>query len=554
MHKKMRIKKIKLKWLVPALVVALSSLYIPSFQANAERCPALKVIFARGSGAPLEDNEDYQNFKNSMTEKLNLIDLDYEISDLDYPAVGIDNIVVAAGAYFGAGESYEFGKSVDTGVKKLINIVNNTCPNTKFVVAGYSQGAMVVSKALPSLKANKIIYAATFGDPKIYLPEGEGISPPACRNENLSNYRISVPDCYAYEGMLGSYRPYQPEEFIDKLGTWCNRFDILCSSYFGISSHVSYVNDGLYEDASKLIFAKVTNAFNIPNHYVSLHDTAILIDATSSMYKLIAKYKIEALRLARETLENGGRVALYDFRDLNDPYQPVQHCSFDTCTMEVFEEELRTIFCNNGGDDEESLLSASFTVMNELNWKAGATKSLVVLTDAGFHSPDIDDVSLDDVVRLSKSIDPVNFYIITTPEEIETYQYLAEATDGAVVNVDGDLSLLTDEILARFDSLPRVEENDDPNLLPSLEVLNVEDNFDGVVTVRFNSSGEKTLVILNDAVLGVTEENFITLSGLDRTVSNTLRLVPLSENRRGIGVEVGLGTILVPKAPDTGAL
>ena len=67
----------------------------------------------------------------------------------------------------------------------------------------------------------------------------------------------------------------------------------------------------------------------------------------------------------------------------------------------------------NGGDIQESLLSAAYRLMQEQNWKLGSTKSLVVLTDAGYLMPDRDGVTLDDVVTLSKSIDPVNFYIIT---------------------------------------------------------------------------------------------------------------------------------------------
>jgi hypothetical protein len=41
---------------------------------------------------------------------------------------------------------------------------------------------------------------------------------------------------------------------------------------------------------------------------------------------LIEKYKTEAIRLAKETLGSGGRVALYDYRDLADPYIPHAYC------------------------------------------------------------------------------------------------------------------------------------------------------------------------------------------------------------------------------------
>ena len=50
---------------------------------------------------------------------------------------------------------------------------------------------------------------------------------------------------------------------------------------------------------------------------------------------------------------------------------------------------------------------------------------------------------------LSKKIDPVNFYIITTPEHYGDYESLAQATDGAVMTLADDLSILTDTIMER---------------------------------------------------------------------------------------------------------
>ena len=547
-------KKItKMWWVLIAIALIFGGLHLPYGQARAENCPTVRIVFARGSGATRNNNADYQNFKSTLEDKLRLISLDYDFIDLDYPAIGVDNASTLLGAYFGAGESYDFGKSINNGVAELRKLINNTCPETKYVVAGYSQGAIVVSKALSSLRSDKIIYVATFGDPKIYLPEGKGAVPPACSNQNLSNYRIYVPDCFAYEGLLGSNKPYQPEDYIDKLGTWCNKYDIFCSSYYSINSHVSYISDNLYEDASKLIFAKITESFGIHNDYVSPHDTAILIDSTGSMSGLINKYKAEALRLAEKTLESGGRVALYDYRDLEDPYHPVEHCNFTTCTLEKFQSELNTIVANGGGDTPESLLSSSYTMMQKLEWKRGATKSVVVLTDAGFHSPDLDGKTFADVVALSKSIDPVNFYIITTSDVAPQYNELAKATGGDVATTLDDLSILTDTIMARYDSLPRVEESLFSEELPEIEVLNIEDEPGGSISIRFKTSGVRTMVILNDYVLGITEEDFIVIEGLNREAVNNVALVPLSNNRRGTSVRLEIpAQLIIPKAPDTG--
>ena len=564
--------KIKLRFLVLAGLVAcgaMSGAY--SAKVNAENCPEVKVIFARGSGGERWTDPNYIAFRDSISAKLDQLGVNYQVEDLDYPAIGMDieNFWAVLGAYFGAGESYEFGRSVDEGVLQLIQEVNHECPGTKYVLGGYSQGAMTISKSLHSLNADKIIYAATFGDPKLYLPEGEGLIPAACRNENLSDYRVYVPDCRAYEGMLGSYRPYEPLAYAGKLGTWCNKHDIFCSSYLNLNSHLAYISDNLYEDASKMIAAKVQAALGIEKTLYTAHDTAILIDSTGSMSELIDQYKQEALNLAEKTLSAGGRVALYDYRDLNDPYHPVKHCDFETCNMEVLRTEMENIQVDGGGDTPESLLSASFSVMKELSWKLGATKSLVVLTDAGYHSPDLDGVTFYDVKKLSQEIDPVNFYIITPSENMALYEELAVATDGKVVNSASDLSELTEEIMERFDSLPRVEEDaSEVQVLPSLTIAGVENISDTETKITFETDAVKILVAINDAVIGIADGNSITISELDRTRENVVSLVPMSDSRRGFaktvvidgwgemggeGSGVGSSSTVIPKAPDTGA-
>ncbi|MDO5474767.1 MAG: cutinase family protein [Candidatus Saccharibacteria bacterium] len=543
-------QKIKYKFLILAVAFSLLAATPPRPVAHASGCPDLRIVFARGSGEERWTNINYLDFKSKIQEKLATTSLSYEFIDLDYPAVGVDEIGTALGAFFSGGKSYKFGDSVNTGVNNLVRLVNSGCAETKYILGGYSQGAMVISKSLPKLKEDKIIYVATFGDPKIYLPEGFGMVPIACSGEGLSSYRMYVPDCQAFIGLLGANIPYHPENMTGKVGTWCNKSDIFCSSHFSISDHVSYVSDGLYNDASKVIFDKICKAFSVDNKVSSPHDTVIILDSTGSMSAMIEKYKAEALRLASETLKVGGRVALYDYRDLSDPYEPVEHCNFETCTLETFKNALDSIEVDGGGDTNESLLSASLYIMNSLKWRFGATKSAVVLTDAPFLLPDRDGVTLDDVIRLSKEIDPVNFYIITDPELEEDYTELATRTDGMVVTDFGKLSLLTNYILDRYDSLPRVEEGPSEEL-PSIEVLEVIDNLDEV-SVRFDSSSGRALIILNDVILGIVEGNEFYINELSRDTENVINLVPLTDNLRGEGTTIHLETKVIPKAPDTG--
>lgn len=538
-------------------------------------CPDVKVIFARGSGGERFTSGHYLAFKNALETKLKTTNLNYEFDDLDYPAVSIDigdgHLGTLLGAYIGGGDAYEFGDSVHAGTARLVDDINNdTCKNTKYVLGGYSQGAVVLLNGLSQIDSNRIIYIATFGDPKIYLPEGAGFVPPACSGKNLSEYRVYVPDCRAHKGILGAREPYVINEYQGKVGTWCNKYDILCSSHFSIKSHTGYAEDGLYEDASRFIFSKIGAEFGITNQYTSPHDTAILIDSTDSMENLIADYKAEALRLAKKTLDAGGRVALYDYRDLSDKYTPVQRCSFETCTLETFEKGLDEIDTYAGGDAPESLLSASFQVMKELNWNIGSTKSLVILTDDGYHSPDLDGTTFYDVQKLSKQIDPVNFYIITREFKTELYTTLAEATGGAVASTLDDLGLLTDTIMERYDSLPKVEEEYEDEkrdvALPVIEISGVEWVAQDSVRVSYNNSGEMAVVILNDGILGLTQEKEFTITGLKSGVKNILTLVPVSNEWRGEAVtidfndNIGMNSserkdsmmdFVIPKAPDT---
>lgn len=553
--------KIKVRVSLMALLMVVAAVPF-SMDVKAAACPNLRVVFARGSGGERWKDANYLAYKTAIESKLETTGLSYEFIDLDYPAVGIgvDKLDTTLGALVGSGEAYEFGKSVKQGVKNLDKLINNDgCPTTKYVLGGYSQGAMVLSRAISTagFNADKLIYAATFGDPKLYLPEGAGAMPAACRGENLSDYRMYVPECHAYKGLLGANAPYEPSVFTGKVGAWCNKRDVMCSSRLSVRDHVGYVADDLYEDASKVIFDKICTEFGLTNTITSPHDTAILIDSTGSMSGLIAQYKAEALKLAERTLAAGGRVALYDYRDYQEGYKARQRCNFESCTIEAFTAGLNAITADGGGDTPESLLASSIQVMQELEWKRGAVKSVVVLTDAGYHDPDYDlgGTTRLDVVRLSKQIDPVNFYVITTAGKVGAYETLATETGGRVVSSADDLTELTEYIMGRYDALPRVEESEDSAVLPVLSIKSVEGSGSGV-TVRFSSSSERILVILNDAMLGVVNGDAVTIDGLDITQENILRLVPLGDDVRGEGVEVNLGVVLggsaIPKAPNTG--
>ena len=267
------------------------------------------------------------------------------------------------------------------------------------------------------------------------------------------------------------------------------------------------------------------------------------------MNKIIEVYRDEVFEMAKATLESGGRVALFDYRDLEFGYEPVEHCNFETCTLEVFKNELYSIEIEGGGDEPESMLSASLHAMNTLDWKFGATKSIVVVTDIYYLEPDRDGTVLDDVVKLSKRIDPVHFYLATDVDERERLTPLAERTGGEVVTSPRRLHSLIDEIIQMNDGLPKVIEPETESEIatkPTLEIVNYEIS-DGRIVLEVSGDMTNTIVILNDSILGMTSENRIQITDIDTTFQNTITLLPINNEIKGEAKEM----VLSPNAETT---
>lgn len=440
-----------------ALILGNSCLSASTAPAWATSCDDVQFIFARGSGEALGDVSE-QSWRENIEAKVQGSELKYSFYELgtapqngaQYPAVAVSGSTAAlghlVGAYVSAGQSFEFGKSVLRGrneLKAYLSKVAATCPTTKFVLGGYSQGAMLITGMLDEIDANKIIYIATFGDPKSYYPEGKGNRPDACYGRNLSDYRAYVSDCHAYEGVLGSYRPYQPSAYLGKLGAWCNGQDIMCSSGLQTSDHTAYVARGLYHNATNIIAQKLQQAWpekfapeqTISPADTSPHDMAILLHGGNSDALVIVQYKLAVSRLANQVFSLGGRVALYYYGDyVKSKY--IRLCDF-SCTAEEFNTQLgRITHLYSAVDEFNSGLQTAYHAMEELEWQIGATKSLVLLTRRAYTPVDRYGLTVQDVAELSLTIDPVNIYPITEASELESVTPLATATNGKAYTID----------------------------------------------------------------------------------------------------------------------
>ena len=267
-----------------ALAICITSLTpLASVNSKAVECKDIQAVFARGSGEKAKTNINYQKFKDNLVGVLQSANKSYDLYDLgesnrygyQYPAVSVENLKAITDTYFNAGKNDYFNNSVTAGVKEMHTLyhdITHRCPNTKFILGGYSQGAIVMSRAIRTLDPEKIIYLSTFGDPKLHLPEGEGKDKP-CYHGIHSDYRINVPDCDVEHGILGAQKPYLPNtKFSGKIGTWCNSSDFMCGSFFDplglseinlgkfqfihqnlISGHLAYADRDAYAESAHIV-------------------------------------------------------------------------------------------------------------------------------------------------------------------------------------------------------------------------------------------------------------------------------------------------------------
>ena len=554
------------------------------------KCTDLKIVFARGSGSEIHAT-NYQTYVSAFEKVLAGTGLSYSFYELgessfggfSYPSPGIgistaERFKTSLGALVSGGGSYSYGESVEEGsneAKIFINEYLARCPDSKIVLGGYSQGGQTVSRTLQKVPASKIFYAATFGDPKLYLPEGEGLRPAACENKDLSDYRAFVPDCYVKEGILGGYKPYVSDSnYAGKVGAYCRYHDIICGTITDpdnfYDGHANYKSGGVYELAAWDVYYKLFPKSSTK----AKQNVAILFDRTASMGSMILKYKAEAIKTARKIMDNGGSVALYTYGDLRE-IEAEKLCGFNECSLEELESKINQIKLYGGDDEPESLLSASYTLMNELKWDTGANKSVIAITDASFHNPDIDQTTLAEVIKLSKEIDPVNFYILTNSASAEGYTELARETNGKIFidEVEEDFENIEKSVLSHSES--QIIDTPVSRDLTDILSLSAEKTSSSSVKLEFTTDAFKVILSLNDEILGFldADKTEIELTDLDFFKENRLSLVPISSNgfkgnakTLDLNAETSAGrgntsessissssSALLPKAPNSGA-
>ncbi|OBJ88688.1 cutinase family protein [Mycobacterium sp. 1245852.3] len=148
--------------LAATVLTACSSPLCPPISASASPCPDIEVTFARGTAEPPGVGGVGQAFIDSLRSQVRGRSLG--VYPVNYPADGD----FAPSASAGAGDAHAHVQSM---------VAN--CPNTKLVLGGYSQGAMVIDlitiaqapiaglipQILTADEADHVAALALFGNP-----------------------------------------------------------------------------------------------------------------------------------------------------------------------------------------------------------------------------------------------------------------------------------------------------------------------------------------------------------------------------------------------------
>lgn len=199
--------------IAPACAVLGGPLNTPA--AQADPCPAVEVVFARGTSQQAGVGQVGQAFIDSLGPQLNGRSMG--VYPVNYPG------------------TMAFASSAQTGADDVVAHVRDMmarCPGTRLVLGGFSQGAGVMDLAAPTLppQANDHVAAiALFGNPT---------SPLAA---NLSG---------------ATFPPIGPP-YDAKTIDLCADGDPACSGGGNIMAHTTYVTSGMTAQAANYVAARL---------------------------------------------------------------------------------------------------------------------------------------------------------------------------------------------------------------------------------------------------------------------------------------------------------
>lgn len=401
-------------------------------------CTDVQFIGVRGSGENPPDPSEHGMgaLVGPMADKAAALATDgatVSFYGLPYTAASADTGVFNGNYY----RSEAQGESM---LKSYLDSTVAACPDMKLVVMGYSQGAQVAGNVVAAESASvwtRIAALVMFGDPHF--------NPQAAYDQGTYDPRD--------RGLAGARSLSDFSGRYDKVGSWCNQNDLICQGagwgHSTGSHHASvYINNYATVVAS-FIRKRVGWSWTKPNLPI---DLAFAIDSTGSMSSSISGAEDAASHMASELSAQhvDARVALVDYKDTDqgDPYAAQVDQGF-TGDVSSFQDALGGLVASGGGDGPEAVYSGLMTAINDLSWRNGARKAIVVMGDAPGKDPEpVTGYTRSQVLAAAYALDPAVLYPIAIGSyPADFMQPLADGSDGELFQAD-DPSSVTDTVLA----------------------------------------------------------------------------------------------------------
>ena len=444
-----------------ALAIMIGCLPLVFVRSAQAACTPYEFVGARGSGQIPQPGDDPGDYSSAFQYGLgNTLFAEYAqltklagdgqvgVYGVHYPAVSlagsVGNYLNAAGAFLHIAPLGAYTASVTSGTSDAIahiEQVHSTCPETRFLLAGYSQGAQAVGDALqrmPQADRDLVLGATFFGDPYFNVTSW------SARAGNPSHY-----------GLLG-VRDEWPEQLHGDIWSYCHSHDPICGIskryhilgdgdvyvrdfpwYQGFGPHENYATgdnpdtDDAARQLARLLGAPTPVSGNVPL------DLAFAIDTTGSMGPYIADVQsnVNALAQSIAATSTSYRFALIDYKDgpqQGDPYKAQVDLPFSTDTS-ALSTAVNGLSASGGGDIPESVYSGVMTALN-LPWRNGVRKIVIPIGDAPGKDPEDDTgYTLDTVRTKALSVDPAQVYPVALTSDSDTQSFmqaLADATGG----------------------------------------------------------------------------------------------------------------------------
>ncbi len=505
-----------MKRVTVAATLATSALILSTAPAHAEdavNCQQILLVGARGSGQTLAEAREHNRLKERLKAGVSGLAFDdIQLGDVNAAKGVLDDggyRALGSSDWFGAGylainikrswpsitnptgislridaDKASMGPYYDSqkvGTQELTDWLGaraQRCPDERYVLDGYSQGAHAIGEGLSGLPEDvkqRTDFVALFADPVAQSPgpwhRGSARAPWGSLN------LVGGADRY----------PYVPTSLRGSTGLWCDSHDGVCDP----KGAALFAVDDLLKEISKLsvialwtgapewnkvkdALAKAHSEYAQPNAEVDLASNEILerlrakhpswdsnlqtallplkignspkvdisfvIDTTGSMWDDIDAAKDSANRIADTVLAfPDARVQLVEYRDYGDSFQAREVVPF-TANANSFKNGLSGLSADEGGDWPESVYSGLMTAFQG-DWRPGARKLAVLLGDAPAHNPEEGTgYTRDQVLQRAFELDPVVIDAIVIggdQEAAASFQELADGSGGSVFAADG---------------------------------------------------------------------------------------------------------------------